>query len=109
VDAFQGKQDDIMLYSMVRANTSELRFIADRRRLNVAFSRAKRLLVIVGHRDTAKLQPDLHKVVDAIPSSAVLKPRRNAMSLDRARTARRRGLRACEESRPSRYRTRSGR
>jgi serine/threonine protein kinase/DNA polymerase III delta prime subunit len=77
VDAFQGKQDDIMLYSMVRANTSELRFIADRRRLNVAFSRAKRLLVIVGHRDTAKLHPDLHRVVDAIPSSAVLKPRRN--------------------------------
>ena len=77
VDAFQGKQDDIMLYSMVRANTSELRFIADRRRLNVAFSRAKRLLFIVGHRDTAKLQPDLHKVVNAIPASAVLPPRRN--------------------------------
>jgi serine/threonine protein kinase/DNA polymerase III delta prime subunit len=76
VDAFQGKQDDIMLYSMVRANTSELRFIADRRRLNVAFSRAKRLLVIVGHRDTAKLQPDLHKVVDAVPTSAVLASRR---------------------------------
>jgi len=76
VDAFQGKQDDIMLYSMVRANTSDLRFIADRRRLNVAFSRAKRLLVIVGHRDTAKLQPDLHKVVDAVPASAVLASRR---------------------------------
>lgn len=76
VDAFQGKQDDIMLYSMVRANTSDLRFIADRRRLNVAFSRAKRLLVIVGHRDTAKLQPDLHKVVDAVPDCAVLASRR---------------------------------
>jgi serine/threonine protein kinase len=75
VDAFQGKQDDIILYSMVRANTSELRFIADRRRLNVAFSRAKRLLVIVGHRDTAKLQPDLHKVVDAIPACAVITPK----------------------------------
>ena len=76
VDAFQGKQDDIMLYSMVRANTAELRFIADRRRLNVAFSRAKRLLVIVGHRDTAKLQADLRKVVDAVPASAVLGAKR---------------------------------
>lgn len=76
VDAFQGKQDDIMLYSMVRANTSELRFIADRRRLNVAFSRAKRLLVIVGHRETAQLHPDLRKVVDAVPASAVLTPGR---------------------------------
>ncbi len=65
-----------MLYSMVRANTAELRFIADRRRLNVAFSRAKRLLVIVGHRDTAKLQADLHKVVDAVPANAVLASKR---------------------------------
>lgn len=78
VDAFQGKQDDILLYSMVRANTSELKFIADKRRLNVAFSRAKRLLFIVGHRDTAKLQSDLRKVVDAIPESAVVKPGRKA-------------------------------
>jgi AAA domain len=28
VDAFQGKQDDIVVYSMVRANTSELRFVS---------------------------------------------------------------------------------
>ncbi|HEX8704268.1 MAG TPA: AAA domain-containing protein, partial [Myxococcaceae bacterium] len=76
VDAFQGKQDDIMLYSMVRANTTELRFIADRRRLNVAFSRAKRLLVIVGHRETAQLHSDLRKVVEAVPASAVLTPGR---------------------------------
>ena len=76
VDAFQGKQDDIMLYSMVRANTTSLRFIADRRRLNVAFSRAKRLLVIVGHRDTAKLHTDLRRVVDAVPANAVIELRR---------------------------------
>lgn len=78
VDAFQGKQDDIMLYSMVRAHTTALRFIADRRRLNVAFSRAKRLLVIVGHRETARLQTDLRKVVDAVPTSAVLELRRKS-------------------------------
>ena len=65
-----------MLYSMVRANTTELRFIADRRRLNVAFSRAKRLLVIVGHRETAQLHSDLRKVVEAVPVSAVLTPGR---------------------------------
>jgi superfamily I DNA and/or RNA helicase len=42
VDAFQGKQDDIVVYSNVRANTAELRFISLKSRLNVAFSRAKR-------------------------------------------------------------------
>jgi superfamily I DNA and/or RNA helicase len=72
VDAFQGKQDDIVVYSMVRANTSELRFVSDKRRLNVAFSRAKRLLVIVGHRETARQSAQLLHVVDHIPPGNVL-------------------------------------
>ncbi len=72
VDAFQGKQDDIVVYSMVRTNTSELRFVSDKRRLNVAFSRAKRLLVIVGHRETARQSAQLVQVVDRIPPGNVL-------------------------------------
>lgn len=72
VDAFQGKQDDIIVYSMVRANTSGLQFISDRRRLNVAFSRARRLLVICGHRATALRSPEVRRVVDAIPKSNVI-------------------------------------
>lgn len=78
VDAFQGKQDDVLIYSMVRTNSAELRFISDPRRLNVAFSRAKRLLVIVGHRETGLLSPEIAKVVRHIHDT-------NVVSIGRAR------------------------
>ena len=54
-------QDDLILYSMVRANTTGLQFISDRKRLNVAFSRARRLLVIAGHRETALRSPEVSR------------------------------------------------
>lgn len=49
IDAFQGRDCDIVLYSTVRSN-KELRlgFLKDWRRLNVALSRAKQLLILVG-------------------------------------------------------------
>lgn len=65
VDAFQGKQEDLIIYSMVRANTSKLKFISDPQRLNVAFSRAKRLLVIVGQKKSAEQERGLKRVIDA--------------------------------------------
>jgi len=55
VDAFQGRDRDIVLYSTVRSNRDgQLGFLKDRRRLNVALSRARQLLVIVG--DLATLE-----------------------------------------------------
>lgn len=49
VDAFQGRDRDILIYSTVRSNAARaLGFLRDRRRLNVALSRARQLLVIVG-------------------------------------------------------------
>jgi superfamily I DNA and/or RNA helicase len=49
VDAFQGRDRDIVLYSTVRSNKElTLGFLKDRRRLNVALSRARQLLIIVG-------------------------------------------------------------
>lgn len=67
VDAFQGKQKDIMIYSMTRTSTGRpWRFIADRQRLNVAFSRAKRLLIIAGHLDAAKNTPELWEIINRI-------------------------------------------
>jgi superfamily I DNA and/or RNA helicase len=49
VDAFQGRDRDIVVYSTVRSNAEyDLGFLKDRRRLNVALSRARQLLIIVG-------------------------------------------------------------
>ena len=49
VDAFQGRQADICIYSVVRSNSEEdLGFLRERPRLNVALSRGKSALAIVG-------------------------------------------------------------
>ena len=49
VDAFQGRQADICIYSVVRSNSrGQLGFLRERPRLNVALSRGKSGLVIVG-------------------------------------------------------------
>ncbi len=50
VDDFQGDERDVIILSLVR--TTESRFISDFRRINVAMSRARRLLVIVGNAES---------------------------------------------------------
>jgi superfamily I DNA and/or RNA helicase/serine/threonine protein kinase len=52
VDAFQGSQRDIILYSTVRSSdTQHIGFLEEYSRLNVSFSRAKSLLIIIGDLD----------------------------------------------------------
>jgi len=50
VDKFQGAERDIIIYDIVRSDigNSPIGFLQDYRRINVAFSRAKKLLIIVG-------------------------------------------------------------
>ena len=53
VDAYQGRERDVIIYSVVRSNTEgNIGFLRDARRLNVALSRAKSLLIIVGNDTT---------------------------------------------------------
>ncbi|WP_029232547.1 DEAD/DEAH box helicase [Butyrivibrio sp. VCB2006] len=57
VDAFQGKEFDVVLLSVVRANREKdmknrVGFLNNNNRLCVAFSRAKRLLIAVGDSET---------------------------------------------------------
>ena len=49
----QGREKDAIVLSLVRSNDAhEIGFLQDRRRLNVAMTRAKRHLAIVGDADT---------------------------------------------------------
>ena len=49
VDSFQGRECDVVIYSTVRSNTArKIGFLRDYRRINVALSRARDLLIIVG-------------------------------------------------------------
>ncbi len=53
VDAFQGQERDIIIVSLVRANEKgEIGFLRDLRRMNVAITRARSKLIIIGDAPT---------------------------------------------------------
>lgn len=64
IDAFQGKDADIVIFCLTR-NAGTLRFFSDPRRVNVALSRAKNKLWIVGNKVYAKRSPLLKRIMEA--------------------------------------------
>lgn len=53
VDAFQGQERDIIVVSLVRANEhGDIGFLRDLRRMNVAMTRARSKLIIIGNSET---------------------------------------------------------
>jgi len=67
VDSFQGQERDIIYISMVRSNEKgEIGFLADTRRMNVAMTRARKKLVIIGDSATIGAHPFYEKFLDYI-------------------------------------------
>lgn len=70
IDGFQGQERDIILISLVRSNESgEIGFLSDVRRMNVALTRAKKKLVVIGDTSTLGSHPfyrDFLSYVDRI-------------------------------------------
>lgn len=65
VDGFQGREKDCVIVSVVRANPEEsIGFLRDRRRMNVAFTRARTNLWVVGYADVLGRNKDWKMFID---------------------------------------------
>ncbi len=67
VDAFQGREKEVIILSLVRSNKEgNIGFLRDIRRLNVSLSRAKRKLIIIGDSQTVSANPVYKRMIDYV-------------------------------------------
>jgi len=67
VDGFQGQERDVILISLVRSNAEgEIGFLRDLRRMNVAITRARMKLIILGNVQTMTQHPFYKRLWDYI-------------------------------------------
>jgi superfamily I DNA and/or RNA helicase len=65
VDSFQGQERDVIYISLVRSNENgEIGFLSDIRRMNVAMTRARKKLVIIGDSATVCRHPFYDQLLD---------------------------------------------
>ncbi len=74
VDGYQGREKDIMIISTVRSNSKrEIGFLSDMRRLNVALTRARRKMVMIGDIDTLKSNATYHRLIKDSKKKGIFK------------------------------------
>ena len=73
VDGFQGREKEIIIISTVRSNShGNIGFLKDLRRLNVAITRAKRKLIIIGNANTLITNPTYARLIEFVESENLL-------------------------------------
>jgi superfamily I DNA and/or RNA helicase len=74
VDAFQGQERDVIAISFVRSNDkSEVGFLSDIRRTNVAMTRAKKKLIMIGDSATLGSHPFYNELLDYVQNGGFYK------------------------------------
>ena len=53
IDRFQGDERDVIIFSMALSDVATSDLLKDKRKINVALSRAKKKLIVVGNWDLA--------------------------------------------------------
>jgi predicted DNA helicase len=70
VDGFQGREKEAVVLSLVRSNSAgEIGFLADVRRTNVALTRARRKLIVVGDSATLSALPFYQRLFEHFEST----------------------------------------
>jgi superfamily I DNA and/or RNA helicase len=65
VDGFQGREKEAVVISLVRSNPeAEIGFLADVRRMNVALTRARRKLIVIGDSATVSAHPFYRRMIE---------------------------------------------
>ena len=70
VDGYQGREKEVIIFSCVRSNPEKnVGFLSESRRLNVALTRAKRGLIVIGDPDTLRSDKNWKAWLDYIGNS----------------------------------------
>ena len=66
IDGFQGREKEAIIIDLVRSNESaQIGFLSDSRRLNVALTRARRFLLVIGDSATLGQHDYLNALLEA--------------------------------------------
>ena len=75
VDGFQGREKEAIVISTVRSNSDgDIGFLSDQRRMNVACTRARRQLTVIGDSETLATLPFLKRLIDVLENQGDYRP-----------------------------------